>query len=73
LRGDYEYPKGYVVRRSKAVTAEELEKWVQDHCSHHKWLAGGISFIDLVPRTPSGKVKRRELPNAKLEARESKI
>jgi 4-coumarate--CoA ligase len=55
------------------VTAKELEKWVQERLSRHKWLAGGISFIELVPRTASGKVKRRELPNSKLEARENKI
>jgi len=46
---------------------------VQERLSRHKWLAGGISFIELVPRTASGKVKRREFPNAKLEAKESKL
>ncbi|KAE9368680.1 acetyl-CoA synthetase-like protein [Stipitochalara longipes BDJ] len=72
-REGFEYPRGYVVRKTKEVTAKELETWVQKHLSRHKWLAGGISFIEMVPRTASGKVKRRELEKAKLEARESKI
>ncbi len=55
------------------MSTKELQEWVQERLSRHKWLVGGISFIELVPRTASGKVKRRELPNAKLAARESKI
>ncbi|PVH74830.1 acetyl-CoA synthetase-like protein [Cadophora sp. DSE1049] len=68
-----EYPKGYVVRKSKDVTASELEKWVQERCSSYKWLTGGVAFIDVVPRTASGKVKRRDLPQSKLVSKESKI
>ncbi|KAH6668283.1 hypothetical protein B0J14DRAFT_703975 [Halenospora varia] len=71
--GDYEHPKGYVVRKSKNVTAQELENWVQERCSKHKWLTGGVVFINLVPRTASGKVKRRELPEATLESRTSML
>ena len=62
-----------MVRKSKSVTAQELEKWVQERCSRHKWLEGGVSFIETVPRTASGKVKRRELADSKLEPRGSKI
>lgn len=46
---------------------------VEEHCSRYKWLVGGVVFLEVIPRTPSGKVKRRELPNAMLERTESKI
>lgn len=59
---DGEYPKAYVVKKQPDVTSEELQKFVQSKLSKHKWLTAGVEFINAVPRTASGKVIRRALP-----------
>lgn len=62
-----EYPKAYVVKKLADVTAEELQKFVASKLSKHKWLTAGVEFIDVVPRTASGKVIRRALPQRDQE------
>ena len=59
---DGEYPKAYVVKKQPDVTGKELQKFVEGKLSKHKWLTAGVEFIDVVPRTASGKVIRRALP-----------
>ncbi|KAJ7153929.1 phenylacetyl-CoA ligase [Mycena crocata] len=39
----------------------EIQQHVADHKVKEKWLAGGVRFIDAVPKSPSGKVLRRLL------------
>lgn len=39
----------------------EICKWVEEHKSRHKWLKGGVEFIDVIPKSPSGKILRRLL------------
>jgi 4-coumarate--CoA ligase len=38
-----------------------LEQWVQRRLSKHKWLNGGIESVESIPRTPSGKMLRRQM------------
>lgn len=59
---DGEYPKAYIVKKQADVTAMELQKFVEGKLSKHKWLTAGVEFINVVPRTASGKVIRRALP-----------
>ncbi|KAF9527756.1 amp dependent CoA ligase [Crepidotus variabilis] len=40
---------------------KEIEKHVSDNKVRYKWLAGGVVFIDTVPKNPSGKILRRHL------------
>jgi acyl-CoA synthetase (AMP-forming)/AMP-acid ligase II len=63
-----EVPKAYVVRAlstttgvSDETTARAIEKYVQDHKAHHKWLRGGVEFIDVIPKSASGKILRKDL------------
>ena len=62
-----EVPKAYVAKApaSKHLSDDEviaaLSKHVRDHKAKHKWLSGGIEFIDVVPKSPSGKILRRLL------------
>lgn len=61
-----EVPKAFVVRSSDAQQSDynlvvELSKWVTDHKSPYKALRGGVEFMDAVPKSPSGKILRREL------------
>ncbi|KNG49051.1 4-coumarate-CoA ligase [Stemphylium lycopersici] len=39
----------------------KLREWVEGRLSRYKWLTGGIEVVDLIPRTPSGKMLRREM------------
>ncbi|KAL3472698.1 acetyl-CoA synthetase-like protein [Aspergillus californicus] len=67
-KGDREFPRAFVVRKTLSVTAEGLHTFIKGRFARHKWLTGGIFFIERIPRTASGKVVRRELPSPK-EAR----
>ncbi|KAK0486499.1 phenylacetyl-CoA ligase [Armillaria novae-zelandiae] len=40
---------------------DQIKKHVADHKVKEKWLAGGVRFIDSVPKSPSGKLLRRVL------------
>lgn len=41
------------------ATIKSIIKYVQDHKARHKWLKGGVRFIDAIPKSPSGKILRR--------------
>ncbi|KAF2702884.1 4-coumarate-CoA ligase-like protein [Pleomassaria siparia CBS 279.74] len=48
-------------RQSEEVVASKLDEWVKQRLSKHKWLTGGVEAVDSIPRTPSGKMLRREM------------
>ena len=35
--------------------------------ARHKWLAGGVEFIDVIPKSASGKILRRMLRDKERE------
>lgn len=43
------------------IVGKKLNEWVEGRLSRHKWLSGGIEVVDSIPRTPSGKMLRREM------------
>ena len=61
-RNGGEYPRAFVVRKEGIVTEKELSNMIRSQFASHKWLTGGVYFIDSIPRTGSGKVMRRNLP-----------
>ncbi|KAH7127789.1 hypothetical protein B0J13DRAFT_645805 [Dactylonectria estremocensis] len=61
--GDRECPRAFVVRKNLDVTAESLNDLVKSKLAQHKWLTGGIYFLDKLPRTGIGKVRKRALPD----------
>jgi acyl-coenzyme A synthetase/AMP-(fatty) acid ligase len=74
-----EVPKAYVVKansvgleESEAMTRREICKYVEKEKSRHKWLAGGVEFIDVIPKSPSGKILRRLLRDKDREDRRRK-
>ncbi|KAI9648950.1 hypothetical protein NHQ30_001516 [Ciborinia camelliae] len=74
-----EIPKAYVVKSSSvgveendALVKREISKWVESHKARHKWLKGGVEFIDVIPKSPSGKILRRLLRDKEKEARRTK-
>ncbi|ERS99509.1 uncharacterized protein SPSK_03166 [Sporothrix schenckii 1099-18] len=62
-----EVPKAFVVRsaayasKPEADVARDIAKHVKDHKAPYKWLKGGVEFIDIIPKSPSGKILRRLL------------
>ena len=51
------------------MVKREIQKHVEQHKSRHKWLQGGVEFIDEIPKSPSGKILRRMLRDQEREAR----
>jgi acyl-coenzyme A synthetase/AMP-(fatty) acid ligase len=39
----------------------DIEKWMAERVAKHKQLTGGVVFIDEIPKSPSGKIQRKEL------------
>ena len=74
-----ELPKAFVVRApDTTMTDEELArdiiKYVEVHKAHYKRLRGGVEFVDVIPKSPSGKILRRmlrDMEREKTRARES--
>jgi len=63
-----EVPKAYVVKSSSVsledsdrMLIRDIQKHVEKHKARHKWLKGGVEFIDAIPKSPSGKILRRLL------------
>ncbi|KAF3916988.1 S-dihydroxybenzoyltransferase [Orbilia brochopaga] len=68
-----ETPKAYVVLKPSVAATEETKleimKWVADHKSRYKRLGGGVEFIDIIPKSASGKILRRLLRDKERERR----
>lgn len=61
---DIERPRAYIVLKPEArrVTQEaDIHAWIETRISTHKYLTGGIAFVEEVPKSPSGKIIRKEL------------
>ncbi|KAF4465836.1 4-coumarate-- ligase [Fusarium albosuccineum] len=69
-----EWPRAYVVKSAGSkVTEQEIEKWIDERVAKYKRLAGGVAFIDAIPRLQSGKMVRRVLKErAKNEVKQLK-
>jgi len=55
-----ELPKAYIVPKGD-ITEKEIIDFVADKVSPHKKLRGGVEFLELIPKTASGKILKREL------------
>lgn len=70
-----EVPKAFVVKAPQAKgksddeITQSINKHVEEHKARHKWLKGGIEFIDVIPKSPSGKILRRLLRDRERQAR----
>ena len=56
-----EAPKAFLVKKDPTVTEDEIVNYVAGKVAKHKHLVGGVEFIDVVPKSPSGKILRRML------------
>lgn len=74
-----EVPKAYVVKSSSvgleendAAIKRSIRKFVEENKARHKWLDGGVEFIDVIPKTASGKILRRNLRDKEKKERMAK-
>ncbi|KAF8553033.1 acetyl-CoA synthetase-like protein [Imleria badia] len=79
---DERVPRAWVVLSSKGKAlgatevVERLDAWIREALSRHKWLRGGISVVDQIPKSPTGKVLRRVLVDeyeAEVRSRAAKL
>lgn len=57
-----EIPRAFVVRRpGYHITESEITAFLEPKVAPYKKLAGGVRFLDIIPRNPAGKVLREEL------------
>lgn len=60
-----EHPRAYIVLKegvaATKATADRLVKEVNGKLSPHKRITGGLVFVDVLPKNPSGKILRRFL------------
>lgn len=72
-----EAPKAFVIKSSSvglevndAVLAREISKYVEQHKAYYKWLRGGVKFVDVIPKSPSGKILRRQIRDQEKKKQE---
>ncbi|KIW78010.1 hypothetical protein Z517_07843 [Fonsecaea pedrosoi CBS 271.37] len=61
-----EVPRAYVVRRdgvdaAQMLTEEDVQAFVRARLASYKALAGGVQFVDALPKLANGKILRRVL------------
>ena len=66
--GGEELPRAYIMLQESAassqgvmVTPKEVAEWLAQKVARHKRLAGGVVFVDAIPKNPSGKILRKVL------------
>ena len=70
--GNGEAPKGFIVRkRGSTITAPEVQEFVASQVSPHKKLRM-VEFIDVIPKSQSGKILRRLLRDQELAKRKER-
>ncbi|XP_059482537.1 uncharacterized protein LOC132200818 [Neocloeon triangulifer] len=59
-----EVPKAFVVRKPGSNIAEnDVTAFVEGHVAEFKKLAGGVKFVDEIPKNAAGKILRKNLKN----------
>ncbi|KAK5189209.1 hypothetical protein LTR92_010841 [Exophiala xenobiotica] len=65
-----EKPRAFIVRQpgvGAALTEDEVKRFVEGKVVRYKRLAGGVEFVEAIPKNPSGKILRRQLRDTTRE------
>ncbi|KAH7317917.1 hypothetical protein BKA65DRAFT_356516, partial [Rhexocercosporidium sp. MPI-PUGE-AT-0058] len=57
-----ESPRAYVTIQDLAkgkVKPEDIQEWIKSRVAKHRYLVGGVIFVDEVPKLASGKIQRK--------------
>jgi 4-coumarate--CoA ligase len=72
-----ELPKAFIVlipgMKGSPQIARELEAFVEKNKVKYKWIRGGIEFVKVIPKTPSGKILRKDLRLREKRRREPRL
>jgi 4-coumarate--CoA ligase len=77
-----EVPLAYVIlsaehvewdHEKKAGVLEEIRTWVDGQLAGYKKLRGGVHHLQILPKTTTGKILRKDLPAKLKEARDAKL
>ncbi|KAJ3549974.1 hypothetical protein NM208_g214 [Fusarium decemcellulare] len=61
IHGD-EVPRAYIVKvPGSQLTEQQVVEWMEARVVKHKRLKGGVGFVEMIPKNPSGKILRRAL------------
>ncbi|XP_044731912.1 4-coumarate--CoA ligase 1-like isoform X2 [Chrysoperla carnea] len=59
---DVARPFAFIVKQQNLeITKDEINLYMKDRVNSHKQLTGGITFLDSLPITPTGKIRKRDL------------
>ena len=57
-----EVPRAYVMlQEGEKGSEKEVQEWLARWVTKHKRLAGGVKFVDTIPKNPSGRILRKVL------------
>jgi len=59
--GTNEIPRAYVVADKAKISGQQIVEYVKKNVASHKQLRGGVIFLDAIPKSPSGKILRKDL------------
>ena len=60
--GSVELPKAFVVTSAgNQISEDDVKSWVASRLSKYKHLEGGAEFVDVIPKSPSGKILKKRL------------
>ncbi|KAK7074614.1 hypothetical protein SK128_002957 [Halocaridina rubra] len=62
-----EVPRAYIVPKQKSLTEKDIHSFLEDKVARHKKLAGGVRFVQELPKNATGKLLRRQLKNLATE------
>ncbi|KAK3081614.1 hypothetical protein LTS18_004795 [Coniosporium uncinatum] len=69
-----EAPRAYVVVDPKSGMDEaNIKQFVKENVAGHKQLRGGVVFVEAVPKSPSGKILRKDLREAARREGKAKL
>jgi acyl-coenzyme A synthetase/AMP-(fatty) acid ligase len=56
-----EVPRAYVVADKTVISAKAIQEFVKSRLASSKQLRGGVEFVNNIPKSPSGKILRKDL------------
>ncbi|KAL4743066.1 hypothetical protein BDV11DRAFT_179512 [Aspergillus similis] len=56
-----EVPRAYIVADKTKISEDQVKDFVKSHLAYYKQLRGGVVYLPVIPKSPSGKILRREL------------
>ena len=68
-----ELPRAYVVANKSKISEQEIKDFVKENLAQHKQLRGGVIWLEAIPKSPSGKILRRELRDAAKKEGKAKL